>query len=90
MLVPVGLQRPHGACHIADMHLHACNERCLFSGAHACMGWWVLHAVNVCMQVPDESLERWPEAGAAANIGIMLFRNKSIAFVDKWIEVSIV
>ncbi|GLC76877.1 hypothetical protein PLESTF_001850700 [Pleodorina starrii] len=37
--------------------------------------------------VPDEQLERWPEAGAAANIGIMLFRAKSLNFVEDWIQV---
>ncbi|GLI67694.1 hypothetical protein VaNZ11_011960 [Volvox africanus] len=37
--------------------------------------------------VPDEQLERWPEAGAAANIGIMLFRKKSLSFVEDWIQV---
>lgn len=38
-------------------------------------------------QVNDESLEKWPDAGAAANIGIMLFRKKSLDFVEKWIEI---
>lgn len=31
------------------------------------------HLMNT---VTDEGLERWPEAGSAANIGIMLFRPK--------------
>ncbi len=37
--------------------------------------------------VKDESLEKWPDAGAAANIGIMMFRKKSIAFVEDWIQI---
>eukprot|EP00798_Chlamydomonas_sp_ICE-L_P025303 gene25303-10957_t len=36
--------------------------------------------------VNDESLERWPQAGSAANIGIMMFREKSLDFVHEWIE----
>ncbi|GFR44270.1 hypothetical protein Agub_g5475 [Astrephomene gubernaculifera] len=42
---------------------------------------------NMAATVNDESLERYPEAGAAANIGIMLFRKKSLDFVSKWIEI---
>lgn len=37
--------------------------------------------------VPDEALEKWLMAGSAANIGIMLFRNKSMEFVNKWIDI---
>lgn len=36
--------------------------------------------------VKDDSLERWPHAGSAMNIGIMMFRKNSIGFVEKWIE----
>ncbi|PNW73352.1 hypothetical protein CHLRE_14g629000v5 [Chlamydomonas reinhardtii] len=42
---------------------------------------------NMANTVNDESLEKWPDAGAAANIGIMLFRKKSLDFVEKWIEI---
>uniref|UniRef100_A0A7R9V221 Nucleotide-diphospho-sugar transferase domain-containing protein n=1 Tax=Chlamydomonas euryale TaxID=1486919 RepID=A0A7R9V221_9CHLO len=35
--------------------------------------------------VSDESLEKFPDAGAAFNIGIMMFRPKSLAFVEDWI-----
>ena len=34
-----------------------------------------------------DQLEKYWEAGSAFNIGIMLFRNRSVAFVDEWIEV---
>ncbi|KIZ02110.1 hypothetical protein MNEG_5845 [Monoraphidium neglectum] len=34
-----------------------------------------------------EELERYPEAGSAFNIGIMLFRQRSAKFVEQWIEV---
>lgn len=34
----------------------------------------------------DDTLERWPEAGASFNIGIMMFRPKSIEFVNEWIK----
>eukprot|EP00955_Chlamydomonas_euryale_P002079 22932-Chlamydomonas_euryale.AAC.1 len=34
--------------------------------------------------VSDESLEKFPDAGAAFNIGIMMFRPKSLAFVGAW------
>mmetsp|Transcript_17364 Transcript_17364/g.37489 ORF Transcript_17364/g.37489 Transcript_17364/m.37489 type:complete len:686 (-) Transcript_17364:496-2553(-) len=37
--------------------------------------------------VPDESLEKWPVAASAANIGIMLFREKSLDFVEEWIKI---
>ncbi|GAX79191.1 hypothetical protein CEUSTIGMA_g6631.t1 [Chlamydomonas eustigma] len=37
--------------------------------------------------VPDESLEKWPQAASAANIGIMLFRVKSLPFVNEWIDI---
>ncbi|KXZ45924.1 hypothetical protein GPECTOR_49g508 [Gonium pectorale] len=42
---------------------------------------------NMWATVEDESLERWPEAASAANIGIMMFRKKSLDFVTKWIEI---
>ena len=35
----------------------------------------------------DGGLEKWPDAGSAANIGIMLFRPKSIPLVDEWVAV---
>lgn len=34
-----------------------------------------------------EELERYPDAGSAFNIGIMLFRERSLPFVKKWIQV---
>jgi hypothetical protein len=34
-----------------------------------------------------EELERYPEAGSAFNIGIMLFQEKSLPFVRQWIKV---
>eukprot|EP00878_Enallax_costatus_P007175 GHUV01007519.1.p1 GENE.GHUV01007519.1~~GHUV01007519.1.p1 ORF type:complete len:671 (+),score=160.19 GHUV01007519.1:272-2284(+) len=34
-----------------------------------------------------EELEKYPEAGSAFNIGIMLFRKKSLTFVEEWIRV---
>lgn len=36
----------------------------------------------------EEALERYPDAGSAFNIGIMLFRSRSLPFVRKWIDVS--
>ncbi|KXZ43660.1 hypothetical protein GPECTOR_83g272 [Gonium pectorale] len=36
--------------------------------------------------VKDDSLERFPHAGSAFNIGIMLFRPTSKAFVDDWVK----
>jgi hypothetical protein len=33
--------------------------------------------------VSDDSLELWPEAGASFNIGIMMFRQGSMAFVGE-------
>lgn len=36
--------------------------------------------------VSDESLERFPDAGASFNIGIMMFRPKSMDFVNEWIK----
>ncbi|KAG1675655.1 hypothetical protein FOA52_002364 [Chlamydomonas sp. UWO 241] len=36
--------------------------------------------------VKDESLESFPSAGGAFNIGIMLFRPNSMAFVNDWVE----
>ncbi|GFR51919.1 hypothetical protein Agub_g14403 [Astrephomene gubernaculifera] len=36
--------------------------------------------------VSDDSLERFPHAGSAFNIGIMLFRPNSKAFVDEWVK----
>lgn len=33
--------------------------------------------------VQDDSLEKWPEAGASFNIGIMMFRPKSMEFVSE-------
>jgi hypothetical protein len=35
-----------------------------------------------------EELERYPEAGSAFNIGIMLFQEKSLPFVKQWIKVG--
>ena len=35
--------------------------------------------------VEDGGLEKYPDAGSAANIGIMLFRPKAAEFVDKWV-----
>ncbi|KAI8466122.1 MAG: nucleotide-diphospho-sugar transferase-domain-containing protein [Monoraphidium minutum] len=35
----------------------------------------------------DEALERYPDAGSAFNIGIMLFRARSLPFVEQWIKV---
>lgn len=35
--------------------------------------------------VDDGGLEKYPNAGSAANIGIMLFRPKAAEFVDKWV-----
>jgi len=37
--------------------------------------------------VKTEDLERWPQAGSAFNIGIMMFRPKSRNFVDAWIKI---
>lgn len=37
--------------------------------------------------MPGYELERWPHAASAANIGIMLFRNKSMDFVNQWIHI---
>ena len=34
--------------------------------------------------VQDDSLEKWPEAGASFNIGIMMFRPKSMEFVSEY------
>uniref|UniRef100_A0A383W3X9 Nucleotide-diphospho-sugar transferase domain-containing protein n=1 Tax=Tetradesmus obliquus TaxID=3088 RepID=A0A383W3X9_TETOB len=34
-----------------------------------------------------EELERYPEAGSAFNIGIMLFRKKALPFVEEWVRV---
>ena len=34
----------------------------------------------------DGGLEHYPEAGSAANIGIMLFRPKAARFVDHWMD----
>jgi hypothetical protein len=34
--------------------------------------------------VKTEDLEKWPQAGSAFNIGIMLFRPKSKQFVGGW------
>ena len=31
--------------------------------------------------IPDHGLELWPQAGASFNIGIMMFRPKSMLFV---------
>ncbi|MEW5317003.1 MAG: hypothetical protein WDW38_008337 [Sanguina aurantia] len=36
--------------------------------------------------VMDDSLEKFPQAGSSFNIGIMLFRNTSKAFVEDWIK----
>jgi hypothetical protein len=36
----------------------------------------------------EERLEKYPEAGSAFNIGIMMFREKSLPFVNQWIEVG--
>ncbi|GIL83523.1 hypothetical protein Vretimale_10343 [Volvox reticuliferus] len=36
--------------------------------------------------VKDDSLEQFPHAGSAFNIGIMLFRPKSKEFVDEWVK----
>lgn len=36
----------------------------------------------------EEALEKYPDAGSAFNIGIMMFREKSLPFVNKWIEVG--
>lgn len=35
----------------------------------------------------EEELEVYPHAGSAFNIGIMLFRERSLPFVRRWIEV---
>lgn len=35
----------------------------------------------------DASLESWPEAGSAFNIGAMVFRRGSLRFVEEWIDV---
>lgn len=37
--------------------------------------------------VEDGGLEKFPDAGSAANIGIMLFRPKAAKFVDAWVDV---
>ncbi|GFH13661.1 uncharacterized protein HaLaN_09590, partial [Haematococcus lacustris] len=37
--------------------------------------------------VSNYDLELWPQAASAANIGIMLFRNQSMEFVNRWIDV---
>jgi hypothetical protein len=37
----------------------------------------------------EERLERYPDAGSAFNIGIMLFRGKSLPFVRQWIKVMV-
>ncbi|KAG2499431.1 hypothetical protein HYH03_002378 [Edaphochlamys debaryana] len=42
---------------------------------------------HMAATVKTEDLEKWPEAAAAANIGIMLFRKKSLAFVEEWIKI---
>eukprot|EP00882_Tetradesmus_deserticola_P016394 GHRQ01017508.1.p1 GENE.GHRQ01017508.1~~GHRQ01017508.1.p1 ORF type:complete len:452 (+),score=165.32 GHRQ01017508.1:1428-2783(+) len=34
-----------------------------------------------------EELEKYPEAGSAFNIGIMLFRKKALPFVEEWIHI---
>ncbi|KAG2496814.1 hypothetical protein HYH03_005220 [Edaphochlamys debaryana] len=36
--------------------------------------------------VTDDSLEKFPQAGSAFNIGIMLFRPTSKGFVDDWVK----
>ncbi|KAI3434501.1 hypothetical protein D9Q98_002576 [Chlorella vulgaris] len=35
--------------------------------------------------VADEGLERWPDAGSAANIGIMLFRSTARNLASEWV-----
>jgi len=35
----------------------------------------------------EERLERYPEAGSAFNIGMMVFGERSLPFVEQWIEV---
>ena len=35
----------------------------------------------------DGGLEKWPDAGAAANIGIMLFRTKAAELADEWVKI---
>ncbi|KAL6753317.1 nucleotide-diphospho-sugar transferase-domain-containing protein [Haematococcus lacustris] len=37
--------------------------------------------------VSNYDLELWPQAASAANIGIMLFRNQSMEFVNRWIDI---
>ncbi|KAK9813171.1 hypothetical protein WJX72_010080 [[Myrmecia] bisecta] len=37
--------------------------------------------------VDDDSLEQWPQAGSAANIGIMLFRTTAAALAEEWNQV---
>ena len=34
----------------------------------------------------DEGLEKYPEAGSAANIGVMMFRPNTSSFVDAWVD----
>ena len=34
----------------------------------------------------DASLEAWPEAGSAFNIGMMVFRKNGLRFVEEWVD----
>ena len=49
-----------------------------------------LNADQLRETIPDDGLERWPDAGASFNIGIMLFRPESKEFVGRSLACTIV
>lgn len=44
------------------------------------------HLLATTQRGDDASLERWPDAGSAFNIGMMVFRSGSLSFVQEWID----
>ncbi len=47
------------------------------------LAWHLQRADELSPGVKTEDLERWPQAGAAFNIGIMVFRPKAKQFVGE-------